>query len=239
VATAYLSLVLTLAALSSQGVDLQSIKPYAERGFQPYSLVGDCRPVTQRELVRNGDRGVNQVALSFDDGPSLQTSRLLGILAANGVKGTFFVVGINVYKYPDRVRDMLRAGHVIANHTYAHGRPDGSHKVIGEDLDKASQALKETVGLRPCLFRPPYGIVNDRLLKAVSERGMRSIGWDVDPQDWRSASTDFIVDNIVQNTKPGSIILLHEDEVTIAALPKIIKQLKQRGYQFVTADKLL
>jgi peptidoglycan-N-acetylglucosamine deacetylase len=185
------------------------------------------------------------VALTFDDGPGPQTAEVLRFLARHHIHATFFELGIQAVQFPDLVRRTLADGHVIGDHTYDH-KPITS---LGPDeqrseLERTRKAIsRATGGYRPCLFRPPQGVIDGAAAARARSLGMLSILWSVDPRDWMTPGTDAIVERVLAGVRPGGIVLLHDaggprDE-TIAALPRIVAALRARHYAFVTVPELL
>jgi peptidoglycan/xylan/chitin deacetylase (PgdA/CDA1 family) len=186
-------------------------------------------------------RTPNAVALTFDDGPwPDSTARVLRILAKARVKATFFLVGEQVRKHPEIARDELRAGMTLGSHSDSHPQPFGALPTpdIQREIDGGLHALSE-LGVRTKLFRPPGGAIPPVVVAAARARGLRTIVWTVDPDDWRRGTTpDQIVQRVLQQTRPGSIVLLHDGggdrSATVEALPRIIDGLKRRHLAFVT-----
>lgn len=186
-------------------------------------------------------REPNAVALTFDDGPwPDSTDKVLGILAKAHLKATFFLVGKQVRKHPELVRDELRAGMTLGSHSYSHPQPFGalSKDSIQREIDQGLEALSD-LGVRTALFRPPGGAIPPVVVSTAKAKGLRTVIWTVDPDDWQRGTTaDQIVQRVLQQAKPGSIVLLHDGggdrSATVAALPRIIDGLKQRKLAFVT-----
>ncbi|WP_378956696.1 polysaccharide deacetylase family protein [Pelosinus sp. sgz500959] len=183
------------------------------------------------------------VALTFDDGPLAEsTSEILSILKEKNIKATFFVVGEQVEKFPKLVQQEIAEGHEVGSHTYSHPTLINLRKnAIEQELDKTEQAILK-VAPKPTLFRPPGGLYNDLILKIARDNGYLTILWSVDPYDWRYPPVGKIVNVILKDSKPGSIILLHDGKYpssTPEALGFIIDSLKARGYEFVTVSELL
>jgi peptidoglycan/xylan/chitin deacetylase (PgdA/CDA1 family) len=188
--------------------------------------------------------GTKLIALTFDDGPwPNQTARVLDILKANGVRATFFVVGTWVRSFPGLVKRQVAEGHVVGNHTSAHAplrrlpAPAVAAQIAG-----GSAAISAVTGVGPRWFRAPAGLVNGMIAGQAAAAGQRVVRWDVDPSDWRKPAPDVIVRRVVQAARPGAVVLLHDGggdrTSTIAALPEIIRILKEQGYRFVTLDEL-
>lgn len=178
------------------------------------------------------------VYFTFDDGPHpTYTPQVLDVLARYGAKGTFFVVGQAVGPQAAIVGRMLREGHSVQNHTWAH--PDLSK--VGRDqffseITATNDAIVAAGGRRPGCLRPPYGARNSSVDGWAAEAGLRITLWQVDPQDWRRPGVDVIVDNIVRFARPGSVILLHDGggnrEQSVAALDRALSRLSSAGYRF-------
>ena len=189
-------------------------------------------------LDSNGPRDRNVVALTFDDGPSEYTPGFLQVLREKHVPATFFEIGQEMSRYPATMRQILREGDEIGNHTMHHTEFPGYGAIA------PATALAESIThFRPCLFRPPGGAVNSSVIGAAAEDELRTITWDVDPADWSTPGTGAIYSRVVDAAQPGSIILMHDGggprDETLAALPQIIDTLRSRGYGFATVSGLL
>ncbi|MDR1824353.1 MAG: polysaccharide deacetylase family protein [Bifidobacteriaceae bacterium] len=178
------------------------------------------------------------VALTFDDGPSTNTAALLDVLKEKDVKATFFDQGINAQRYPDMIARTVAEGHVIGAHGWAHT----SMLTLGpsaacEDQDRAGRAIRDAGAPEPTLVRPPYGSWNNSILAACT--GDTFVLWDVDTLDWSSHNVQKITDHVLNETKPGSIVLMHDHVVEdLEVLPAVIDELRARGYTFVTVPEL-
>jgi peptidoglycan/xylan/chitin deacetylase (PgdA/CDA1 family) len=196
---------------------------------------------------------LKEVALTFDDGPyGTPTSQILNTLEREHVPATFFLIGKNVKKYPSLAKREVADGDLIGNHTYDHAKNLASSTAtfFQADLDKAEQIIASTTGIHPTLFRPPYGNISNTMRDVLSKEGYRVVMWDVDTRDWdfANSSTTAVVNRVLSQVKPNSIILLHDGRDThkgyprsntVNALPIVIADLKAEGYTFVTVDKLL
>lgn len=178
------------------------------------------------------------VALTFDDGPSKYTSKILDVLKKYDASGTFFLIGNKVDFYSDVLRRMLNEGSEIGNHSYDHKLLTRLSKgEFEEEINKTQEAIKKITGFTPTLFRPTYGGYTDTL-KGYTD--LRFVLWDVDSRDWQVKSKDKILKNVLPNVKSGSIILMHDNhEYALRALESMIKDLKDKGYKFVTVSELL
>ena len=185
------------------------------------------------------------VALTFDDGPvTTTTPEILNILKEKNIKATFFVVGEQVKRFPNLVSQEVAEGHEVGNHTYSHPMLTSLQEgMVEEELRTTEKQILE-VAPKPTLFRPPGGFSNKKIIKIARESEYSTILWTIDPIDWRSPSPPVgeIVDLVVKEVKPGSIILLHDGKypsTTPEALWFIIESLESRGYEFVTVTELL
>ncbi len=175
------------------------------------------------------------VALTFDDGPSRQsTHRILRVLKRKRVRATFFMVGRAVELRPAHARLVSRRGHKIYNHTYSHPNLTRvSNARIRREIWRTHRAFTRA-GLRHGrLLRPPFGHVNARVRRVARRAGHRTVLWTWDPRDWASGRTaDQIVRSVTSGLRPGANILLHDHgrRATVRALPRIIRAARARGY---------
>lgn len=180
-----------------------------------------------------------KIALTFDDGPHpYYTEQLLDGLKERNAKATFFVLGEHAEQYPELVRRMSEEGHLIGNHTYSHIQL-GSQNVekFKQELIKTNQILEELTGQEIQYVRPPYGTWDKRL---EQELDMFPVLWSVDPLDWSTRSVDSIVRGVESRVKDNAIILLHDEyKTTVTAALRIVDELREQGYEFVTVEELL
>ncbi|MBA3239446.1 MAG: polysaccharide deacetylase family protein [Parachlamydiaceae bacterium] len=189
------------------------------------------------------------VAITFDDGPSRHTEEILNILRLHEVPATFFLLGKNAEQFPMLVRQTYQEGHEIGNHSYSH-QPlvFKSLAFIRNEIDKTDKIIKESGYQGIIHFRAPYGRKLLGLPWVLYQSNRLHILFDVIPDDWARPGVTTIVNRILAQTKPGSIILCHDGDgdnagddrsQTIQALPVIIKELRAAGYQFLTISQLL
>lgn len=182
------------------------------------------------------------VALTFDDGPSPFTDRLLRVLADSDAKATFFLIGNKVQADPGAARRITDAGMEIGSHTWEH--PNMTTIPVGEipgQLSKASAAIRAATGQSPVLFRPAGGLSNAAVRAEAGRQGLAEILWDVIPFDWINDSNIAASAYMLRTQiKSGSVILLHDTySSTVDLVYQFLPVLKANGYHMVTVSHLL
>jgi len=199
------------------------------------SAAGASAPAPEADIVSPVPKGM--VALTFDDGPSDFTDRLLDCLEANNAKATFFLAGQEVDYFQEPVTRMAELGCEIGNHSYDH--PDLttlSSDDISSQLSRTDQLISELTGHAATVVRPPYGSYNDTVA-SIAARPL--ILWSVDTLDWETQNADSIVQNVMDGAADGQIILLHDIfKESVDAAEIFIPELIQEGYQLVTVSEL-
>lgn len=195
-----------------------------------------------------GNSTLKRVALTFDDGPdNYYTPRILDILHAKGVHGTFFMVGKEAKRFPDMVKRIVKEGHAIGNHSWDHPKLwTLTNQQITQEIISTENEIEQITGRRTDLFRPPYGRVTSADAALIHNLGFRIIDWSVDTLDWKGTPAPTILQFVNKEVSPGGIILEHclaghpgELNGTLQALPHIIDNLRSQGYEFVTIQTLL
>ncbi|MCA2224407.1 polysaccharide deacetylase family protein [Nonomuraea aurantiaca] len=183
---------------------------------------------------------VKCLALTFDDGPSVHTPKLLDLLKKERVKATFFLVGAQVEKYPSIVRREAAEGHAIGNHTYSHpSLPTLLDNEILTEIQNTQELIKEQTGTLPKMFRPPYGATDDRVLGLAGSQNLAQVLWTGTTLDWKLRNVAKIKAAVFRLAKRDGVILMHDVvPQTVQAMPAIIKELKKRGYHLVTVPTL-
>ena len=185
---------------------------------------------------------VKCVALTFDDGPSPYTDRLLQILKDNDAKATFFLIGNKVAANPEGARRIAEAGMEIGSHTWEHPNMTTiPPQQIPAQFAKANDAIEAATGHRPTLVRTAGGLINDQVLAEARKQGLADINWDVIPFDWandaNTAATRYL---LMTQIKPGSVVLFHDSySSTVDLVYQFIPVLKANGYHLVTVSHLL
>lgn len=180
------------------------------------------------------------LALTFDDGPGEDTSRLLDILESANVQATFFLWGEHVAGHEDDVARMDRIGMDIGNHTWDHTRMDRlGNDARARELESTSATIENLVHYRPWLFRPPYGIYDANLQDTAAAAGMALVFWDVDSLDWKLLDADAVIQRVMERVGRDKIVLLHDVHPTsVDAVPELIRRIEAEGYTLVTVSDI-
>lgn len=183
------------------------------------------------------------VALTFDDGPSKYTSLIMKILKENKAKASFFVVGYLVKKRTKLLKEMARRRYTIGNHTYNHiSLSKSSPQLIKKQLKMTEKEIYDATGKKPTWVRPPGGELNSSAINLILKQKYHISLWNIDTVDWRRKRASVIRNKILDDLKPGQVILLHDGGGnrmnTAKALPEIIKGIKEAGYRLVSLDDL-
>ena len=195
-------------------------------------------------FIANGTHRRRAIALTFDDGPGPYTPAIIRILRRMHAPATFFVVGQELHDFSGALRSENRHGFVIGDHTQNHAwlihlGANGQ----ASQIDAVSRELTRYGVPAPRLFRPPYGAFNGATMRTLRRRGMFMVLWSIDPSDWRRPGTGAIVSNVLRNSRPGAVVIMHDGggdrSQTVAALPAIINGLRKRHYGLVTVPRLL
>jgi peptidoglycan-N-acetylglucosamine deacetylase len=181
------------------------------------------------------------VALTFDDGPSPYTAGILAVLRRHGVPATFCMLGEQAQRYPTLARRVIDEGHMVCNHSRDHrDMARLAEKPARREVVSAERQIRDAAGVAPGQFRFPYGSSGALARRVVHGYGMRMLGWDVDPQDWKCPPAATITKRIVRHVRAGSIVLMHDGggdrSRTVASLDATIRLLDKRGYRFVFPD---
>jgi peptidoglycan/xylan/chitin deacetylase (PgdA/CDA1 family) len=219
----------------------------AAAGFMSWAVRGRSSAVFAPSVWR-GHPGRNAVALTFDDGPSEGTGRILDILARYNAPATFFQIGANVDRLPEVARAVGEAGHLVGNHSYSH--PLFCFRTAGfmeRDLERAQRAIERHAGARPEWFRAPYGVRWMGMRAAQRRLGLMGVMWTAIGYDW-SLKADAVVARLVSGAGRGAILCLHDGRelrvkpdigVTVEAVRRLVPLLLERGYQLETVSRLL
>jgi peptidoglycan-N-acetylglucosamine deacetylase len=212
--------------------------PVAHRSL--FRIVG-CRSRGQFAYLHGPAR--REVAIGFDDGPAPDTGAFVSMLERTRAKATFFMIGrqIGAAYHPTLLRE-LRDGDALGDHTFTH--PDLTRSGDARtQLEATIRAIRAVSGYTPCVFRPPYGAYSTSVVHVARSLGLATVLWNVDPRDWARPGARAIVQQVLAQVRPGSIIISHDGggprDETLAAYPAIIASLRARGYGIVTIPELL
>lgn len=196
-------------------------------------------PVFYTESKEEVQEEKPKVALTFDDGPNREyTPKLLEGLKEKGISATFFLTGKNIEGNEEIVKQIKKEGHLIGNHTYNHVCLNKIPREEAErEIEKTSNMIYEITGEYPVFIRPPFGEWRKDLELSVN---MFPVFWDVDTLDWKSKNVSRVLEIIERQVQEDSIILMHDEyESSVEAALEIIERLSEKGYEFVTVDRLL
>lgn len=191
------------------------------------------------DVVWRIDESAKVAYLTFDDAPTRTMTRgLLDLLAAYDARATFFLIGGHAEAHPELVRALAAAGHTIGNHTFTHPFPwQTPAAALHAQLDRTTRLLQELTGRRVRFVRPPYGQINGALRTWCAAHDHRVVMWDVMPGDFMPhVDRAYVECHILHHTRPGSIIVLHDnpvvEDVMPAALETILRTLARDGWRF-------
>lgn len=238
---------LTLLTLLTCGVALHRESVHAEARLN--------RPINRTELfqpdgsiLKKGNDAIPEIALTFDDGPYPESLDLiLQALSQANAKATFFVVGRHVEEHPELLRRIAADHHEIGNHTFDHKRlPDLSPEELVTEVNACEDAIRTATGQSPTLFRPPGMKFDHTVLKEIESMGYTTVGWTNACKDFESeageldrVTEDELAHRMLSHITDGSILLMHSTRQTAEMLPKVLLDLRARGYRFVTISEML
>jgi peptidoglycan/xylan/chitin deacetylase (PgdA/CDA1 family) len=212
-----------------------------------WAVHGRSSSVFGRSVYR-GDPSRRSIALTFDDGPSESTPRLLELLERHQAPATFFCCGENVRRLPGVAREIVQAGHEIGNHADSHARLSlRSTAFIREEVLRAQRTISEATGVAPRLFRAPYGARWFGLGEVQRELGLLDVMWTVIALDWRLPA-DAILRRLLRHARNGAILCLHDGrdtqpnpdiQPTLEAVRHLLPELSARGFHFETVSQIL
>ena len=188
------------------------------------------------------EREDKKISISFDCAWGVDyTDKLLATMQEENVRCTFFMVEFWAKAHPDYVKKIHEMGHEIGTHSATHPYMSKLDKnAVVKELSSSCQVIENITGKKVEVFRPPYGDYNDNLIETASELNLYTIQWDVDSLDWKNLSSNQIQERVLSKVKNGSIVLFHNQGLhTAQALPKIIKTLKNKGYEIVPIGELI
>ena len=224
-------------------------------GYQSMAPTGQWYGRTFTGLGTGLGRGSKQLALTYDDGPNdPHTLRLLDVLARHNVHATFFLIGRYVEQRPDIVGEIVKAGHVVGNHTYTHPLMTFlSSGQVRKELCDCRSALQNAIGeaftgKAASLFRPPYGGRRPAVIRIARDLGLEPVMWTVTGYDWNAPPAAEIENRVARRIRGGDVILLHDGghrqpgadrSQTVLATDHLIARYLSEGYEFVTIPEMM
>ncbi len=215
------------------------ITTYNVMNSRTFQIFGDIIPrVSTEEKV---------VALTFDDGPTVETDEILKVLNESCTKATFFLVGSSMENNLEEAKSIVEAGHELGNHTYSHSMMIfKSPSFIKQEIEKTDNLIRQAGYQGDILYRPPYCKKLIFSTYYLAENNRKTITWNIEPDSYSEVASDAekIIDNVLENIQPGSIILLHvmyddEERESLESIKGLITSLKEQGYTFKTVSELL
>lgn len=183
-----------------------------------------------------------KIAITFDDGPHEMTILVLDVLRKYNTKATFFCIGKNIEAHPDILKRSIEEGHTVGNHSYSHSPFFDFYRknnVIAE-IEKTDALIESVLGKKTSLFRPPYGVTNPSIRRALTITKHKTIGWNIRSLDGVIKKENFLLNRIIKRIKPGGIVLLHDTSIqTVNVLEQLLSFLQKNNYSVVSLEELL
>lgn len=190
-----------------------------------------------------GDTTEKTVAVTFDDGPDLkQTPGILDILKKHGVPAAFFITGKHIAGNEDLVRRICSEGHLAGTHSWSHSYwfDFFTPKMMKRELIRSSEAIRAVTGRSPLMFRPPYGVINPMLARALRNLPLKVICWSIRSFDTKLKDPDRVLQRVVAQLQPGAVVLLHDHSTFSSThLELMILRIREQGYRFISLEEIL
>jgi len=182
------------------------------------------------------------ISISFDDGPNKEfTPRVLALLKEYKAKATFFCIGKNIEENPDLLKQIISEGHIVGNHSFSHSNYFGffTLKRLIADIETSRLLVKKITNLDMIFFRPPFGVTNPNIRRAVKKLNLQTFGWSIRSYDTIGKNPDKVYNRITEDLKSGDVVLLHDtNELSTIVLEKLLITLKKKNMKAITMDKL-
>jgi peptidoglycan/xylan/chitin deacetylase (PgdA/CDA1 family) len=182
------------------------------------------------------------IALTFDDGPHEMTLPILAVLRQYNVKAAFFCIGKNIEARPEIFKKIIEDGHLVGNHSYSHSDFFDfyrKNRVISE-IVKTDSLISSFLGKKPAYFRPPYGVTNPSIRRALAVTKHKTIGWNIRSLDGIIKNEKFVFNRIISRISPGGIVLLHDTSISsVNVLEQVLQFLQNNNYAVVSLEQLL
>jgi peptidoglycan-N-acetylglucosamine deacetylase len=195
-----------------------------------------------KAFCENPNEKEKKIALTFDDGPHLITPQILDLLKKYHASGTFFCIGKNIEVHPEILKQIITEGHLIGNHSYSHSHFFDFFRKnrILQELNNTNAIIEKVIGKKPTFFRPPYGVTNPSIRKALELTKHKVIGWNIRSMDGMIKNEKIIYNRIEKRIAPGAIVLLHDtSEITVRVLERLLLFLQMNNYKVVSLEELL
>ena len=183
-----------------------------------------------------------KIAITFDDGPHEMTEKVLEVLAKYNAKATFFCVGSQIEKHQDIFKKIIQEGHIVGNHSYSHSDFFGffSTQKVFDELQKTNDIIRNVSGKKVNFFRPPFGVTNPKIRRAISLTKHKVIGWNIRSLDTVIKNEIVVFERVKRNVVPGGIILFHDTSLkSVNVLEQLLLFLQSENYEVITIDVLL
>ncbi|MEJ7766930.1 MAG: polysaccharide deacetylase family protein [Chitinophagaceae bacterium] len=195
------------------------------------------------KVICSATTGKKVIAITFDDGPATSyTPEILDLLREHKVETAFFCIGSRIAGNEELFQRLHAEGHIIGNHSFSHHFWFDlfSAKKMLADLERMDREMEKLTGLRPRFFRPPYGVTNPNLRKAIEKGNYIPVGWSIRSMDTVIKDKNKLLNKINRLMQPGAIILFHDtSKTTRDILPAFIRQCRENGYEIKRLDKML
>jgi peptidoglycan/xylan/chitin deacetylase (PgdA/CDA1 family) len=195
-----------------------------------------------KAFCNNAFETQQNIAITFDDGPSPNTLLVLDLLKKHEVKATFFCIGKNIEKHPELLTKIIQEGHIVGNHSYSHSPffDFFRTKRVLQELENTNALIQKISGKKVQFFRPPFGVTNPSIRKALEVTKHLVIGWNIRSMDGLIKNENLIYKRIINRISPGSIILMHDTTLqSVNVLEKVLLFLKENNYKVVSLEQLL
>ena len=210
--------------------------------FSIFLLIGVTTMKWNYFLNSINSTGPKKICLTFDDGPHENTKTILAVLKKHSIKASFFVIGKNCKAKAEILNQLKEDGHIIGNHSYSHTNNLGwaRQQKLEDEINQTNLIVQEITGVKPIFYRPPFGITNPNIARAIKSTNMKSVGWRI-----RSFGTVIKEPKkLIERTKSrinlgGQILLMHDTcEHTATALEEIIQDCHKKGIKFVNLNDI-
>ncbi len=221
--------------------DIMPLANETEKISEVYGYTPNTDPNKRWQLSRTVDPAEPMIALTFDDGPSDHTPRLLELFREYGGRGTFCVVGGAVSGKEEILKRTADEGHEIVNHTNNHyNLPDCDEKTVVYQLMTVSSEVKRITGKDCDLMRAPGTNYDDTVCNILRALGMGLLTWSVDTEDWFTRNADAVYSAVMEGAHDGAIVICHDSHgTTVSAMERVIPELTEKGYRLVTVSELM